>query len=89
MYNLVRGCDPQPGAYVLRGGEKIRLFDARRVHAQASPGVVAAIGADGVTIGGSGGAIRVGRMKAGDKKVAAQEAAAALGLAVGSPLSKT
>jgi methionyl-tRNA formyltransferase len=29
IYNLIRGCDPQPGAYCTREGEKIRLYGAR------------------------------------------------------------
>ena len=29
IYNLIRGCDPQPGAYCTHKGEKIRLYSAR------------------------------------------------------------
>lgn len=29
IYNLIRGCDPQPGAYCTWGGEKARLYGAR------------------------------------------------------------
>jgi methionyl-tRNA formyltransferase len=87
VYNLIRGCDPQPGAYVLRNGDKLRCHDARRVDAPgARPGEVLAIGADGVTVGASGGAVRIGRLRVGDKKLAAAEAAAALGLTVGQVL---
>lgn len=87
VYDLIRGCDPNPGAYVERNGAKVRLFDARRVDATtAGPGVIAEIGASGVVVGAVGGALRIGRIRAGEKKVAASEAAASLGLKVGETL---
>jgi len=86
VFNLIRGCDPQPGAYVIRAGAKVRLYDARRADAVGSPGVIAAIDERGLVVGAGGGSIAVGRLRVGDKKLAAGEAAAALGLAVGQPL---
>ncbi|MEO8601280.1 MAG: methionyl-tRNA formyltransferase [bacterium] len=84
VYNQIRGCDPQPGAYVVRGADKIRLFDARRVDAAGTaPGRIAAVGADGIIVGASGGAIRIGRLRVGSQKLAASEAVAQLGLGVG------
>jgi len=84
IHNLIRGCDPQPGAYVLRGGEKVRLFDAHLAPpGTGAPGVIEAIDAGGVTVAAAGGSIRVGRLRVGDKKVAAAEAAATLGLTIG------
>jgi hypothetical protein len=71
---------------VRRDGAVLRLHDARRVDAAgASPGRGAAIGPDGVVVGAQGGAVRVGRLRVGDKKVAAHEAAASLGLSPGQP----
>lgn len=86
VYNLIRGCDPQPGAYVVRGGEKVRLYDARRIASAGTPGTVTAIDEHGIVVGAGGGSIRIGRMRSGDKKLAARDAATALGLAVGAPL---
>jgi len=86
VYNLIRGCDPQPGAYVVRGGEKVRFYDARRADTPAAAGVVAAIDERGVVVGASGGSIAIGRVRVGDKKLAAREAATALGLKVGERL---
>jgi methionyl-tRNA formyltransferase len=88
VYNLIRGCDPQPGAFTLRGADKVRLFDARRLEGAAAPGVVAAIEERGIVIGAAGGSVLIGRMRVGDKKLAASEAAARLGLAVGQPLAR-
>ncbi len=88
VYNLIRGCDPQPGAYTVRAGEKVRLYDARRAdRGEATPGRIEAIDERGVTIGAHGGSITIGRMRFGDKKLAAREAAAALNLAAGASLN--
>lgn len=45
LYNLIRGCDPQPGAYALWEAEKLRLYDARLAVelSNRQPGEVAAI----------------------------------------------
>jgi methionyl-tRNA formyltransferase len=88
VYNLVRGCDPQPGAYTLFEGEKLRLYDARAVAAvDIRPGVVGDVSAEGMLIGTQGGAIRVNRVRFGNKKVAASDFAAEHGLAKGMPLA--
>jgi methionyl-tRNA formyltransferase len=86
VYNLIRGCDPQPGAYVLRGADMIRLYSARRAAADAPPGTVAAIDERGITIGAQGGSITIGRLRVADEKLAARDAATALGLGVGERL---
>lgn len=83
VYNLIRGCDPQPGAFVRHHGEPVRCHDARRVVVPAvAAGAIAAIEADGVTVGAVGGAIRIGRLRIGPKKLPAADAAAQLGLKV-------
>jgi methionyl-tRNA formyltransferase len=48
----LRGCDPQPGAWALRGDEAVRLFDAR-----LEPGASGA--APGTLLEGDGGRLRV------------------------------
>ncbi len=85
VYNLIRGCDPQPGAFVLHADTPVRLFDARRVAAPlTAPGVIAAIASEGMVVGITGGAISIGRLKVGaGRKAAAAEAATALGLRIG------
>ncbi|MBI1814425.1 MAG: methionyl-tRNA formyltransferase [Deltaproteobacteria bacterium] len=86
VYNLIRGCDPQPGAYVMFNGEKLRLYDARCVDGVLRAGVVEQITGDGMLIGGRGAAIRVKRVRLGDKKVDAAAFAAEHGLSVGTRL---
>lgn len=87
VYNLIRGCDPQPGAYVIRDGAKLRCYDARRVaRTEVAPGVVGDVVDEGIVVGATGGAIRIGRLRIGDKKVPASDAARELGLQPGAVL---
>jgi methionyl-tRNA formyltransferase len=86
VYNLIRGCDPQPGAYTLFKGEKLRLYDARCVPGTFRAGVVEQVSADGVLIGGVGGAIRAKRVRLADRKVDAAAFAAEHALTIGASL---
>lgn len=84
IYNLIRGCDPQPGAYTLLNGDKLRLFDSRALRGGTfRAGTVEDISTDGVLIGAGDGAIRAKRVRFGSQKLAASEFAAAHGLRVG------
>jgi methionyl-tRNA formyltransferase len=85
VYNLIRGCDPQPGAFTHMSGRKVRLYDAA-LEAEAAPdggpGTVLSIGADGIRVAAHGGAIRIGRVRADDErtKIAAADFARAVSL---------
>jgi methionyl-tRNA formyltransferase len=82
VYALVRGADPQPGAYLSRHGERLRLYDCRFVDGGGSePGTVLDVGPDGVEIAVAGGRIRSARVRAGasPKKIAAAEAGFVVG----------
>jgi len=81
VHNLIRGCDPQPGAYTTAGGTRVRLFDSRRTSGAAAPGTVLAVDADGITVATADGAVRCARARADGAKAAAHEVAAAIGLA--------
>jgi methionyl-tRNA formyltransferase len=88
LYNLIRGCDPQPGAYVMLGDQKLRLYDARMVSGGGfQPGIVAEVSSAGLLVGASGGAIRVKRVRCGDQKVDAAALAGQRGLSAGVPLT--
>src|SRR5437762_4460417 len=82
VHNLIRGCDPQPGAHTVWRGAPLRLYEPRRVEApaRAAPGTVLAIDGDGVTVAARDGAIRCPRARNGGAKAAAAEVARALGL---------
>jgi len=86
LYNLVRGCDPQPGAYSTIRGEKVRFYKALFIETteETSPGQVIGIGAGEVVVALNGGTLKIGKMK-GEKgaKLAADEFAKEMELKVG------
>jgi len=82
---LIRGCDPQPGAFARREAATVRCFDAIWLEgvADAPAGTIVAIEGGRLVIAAEGGRISVGRVRIGDgKKIPAGEA----GLAVGERL---
>jgi len=86
VYNLVRGCDPQPGAYSTIGGEKVKFYQAELVEGgdQTSPGQIIDIGQGEMVVALNGGALKIGKLK-GEKgaKKAAAEFAGEAGLKAG------
>ena len=93
IYNLIRGCNPSPGAWTTVEGKKVRIYDVirhttRRFSAVPSkPGVVSAIGDQAIDVAAQGGRLelRTVRVEAGAKMPAGQ-LAAALRISVGAPL---
>jgi methionyl-tRNA formyltransferase len=86
LYNLVRGCDPQPGAFAVLKGEKIRFYSARRIDKTSgeAPGTILDIDDKGIHVALSGGRLVVGKIKpAKGGKTAAVEFAAEKGLNAG------
>lgn len=65
LYNLVRGCDPNPGAYCLWKGRKLRFFDARKAEytGSAAPGTVLQLDEQGIVVAAVGGALRARRLR--------------------------
>src|SRR5262249_57842844 len=64
VHNLIRGCDPQPGAHTTGRGVRLRLFEPRRVDAAAAPaGTVLAVEEQGLVVATSGGAVRCARAR--------------------------
>jgi len=89
VHNLIRGCDPQPGAHTVWRDERLRLYEPRRVpgKAGAAPGTVLAIDAEGITVAcGDGGAVRCARGRDGGTKAAAAALAQTIGLEPGARL---
>jgi methionyl-tRNA formyltransferase len=86
VFNLVRGCDPQPGAYTQIKGEKIRFYSPKLVSEppNQAPGTILKIDAEGLHAALSGGKLVIARLKTETgKKVTAAELAAQLPLKVG------
>ncbi|MFQ5840910.1 MAG: methionyl-tRNA formyltransferase [Thermodesulfobacteriota bacterium] len=65
LYNLIRGCDPQPGAYTTLKGKKIRLYDAKlHLLATGKPaGEILSIEKGGVRVAVKDGFIEIGRFR--------------------------
>ena len=96
VHDLVRGCDPAPGAWTTFGGQALQLFGTRPLPARALAGLggrpgevveVADVPAGDITVACADGRIRVARVRpAGGGKLAAGEWAAATGLRPGDRL---
>jgi methionyl-tRNA formyltransferase len=90
-YNLIRGCDPAPGAWTSMGEHKLFLFDARKRIARTFSevkgkkiGEVVAVGDSGLVIHGQGGFIEARRVRVdGGRKVAAADAGIGVGTILG------
>lgn len=80
---LVRGCDPQPGAFVRVRGERVRLYDASVQEGQDEPGRIVSLDGHGIGIAFGDGILRCGRLRADAGKEPAQEWAMRAGVAVG------
>jgi methionyl-tRNA formyltransferase len=90
VHNLIRGCDPQPGAYTFHQGKKVRLFEARRVDTTSivQPGDVVVADAAGFIVAAGGGAIRIGKVRTDAGKQDAAAFAAQAGLKSGDRFTK-
>ena len=88
VYNLIRGTNPQPGAWTLNQGEELQIFDSRLdAGASGEPGTVIAVDENSFTVAAGDGGIRVSRVRPkGGQKVAAEEYVGASGLSVGARL---
>jgi methionyl-tRNA formyltransferase len=93
IYNLIRGCNPAPGAWTTLNGKKLQLFDARKhpvrtfSQVKGSIGAVAAIGEKSLLVTAQGGHIEVLMLRFDDgKKLPAAQFCADAGLSVGTVL---
>jgi methionyl-tRNA formyltransferase len=80
IYNVIRGCNPAPGAWTTLEGKELQIFDARKVPVRTFGAVKGKIGEvveatdKSFQITAQGGRIEVLRAKLGDgKKLAAGE----------------
>lgn len=94
IYNLIRGCNPSPGAWTKVHGQKVRIYDAvcHRTRTFATvpgkPGEVCAIGEQSLEVAAQGGRLELRTMRIeGGAKMAAGALATALRLSVGTALA--
>jgi methionyl-tRNA formyltransferase len=86
VFNLVRGCDPQPGAFGVFGGQRIHFYNSKLESAQHSnpPGTIVRCDEKGLTIAVIGGLLEIGKVRpAGGAKTSALEFISSAGLKVG------
>jgi len=86
VYNLIRGANPQPGAWTTFNGSEVKIFDSRKVEGGGEPGTVLSIDDSGVLVATADGAIRVIKVRADAGKLLSADYAAEAGLEVGSKL---
>jgi methionyl-tRNA formyltransferase len=93
VYNLIRGCNPAPGAWTTHNGKKLQIFDARKVvfrrfaDVAGKIGEVTDISAQSFKVTAQGGVIEVLKARFEDgKKLAGGEVAQTGGLIAGSLL---
>ncbi|HLK84853.1 MAG TPA: methionyl-tRNA formyltransferase [Xanthobacteraceae bacterium] len=94
IHNLIRGCNPAPGAWTTLNGSTLQVFEAKPLPARDPKGIggkmgeIVAVDADGFTVVCADGRIKVLRVKPADGgKVGAGDYAAAAKLAAGARLS--
>jgi methionyl-tRNA formyltransferase len=93
VHNVIRGCDPAPGAWTLHGGKKLQLFGSKK-HlvrtfgaVKGKIGEVTEIGAEAMRITAQGGQVEVSKVKPEEgKKVSAAEWAKSAGVGPGAIL---
>jgi methionyl-tRNA formyltransferase len=80
VYNLIRGCNPAPGAWSTLEGKELQIFDARKhpvrtfAEVKGKIGEVVEVSEKSFQISSQGGRIEVLRAKLGEgKKLAAAE----------------
>jgi methionyl-tRNA formyltransferase len=93
IYNLIRGCNPAPGAWTMLDGAKLQIFDCRKIRfrrfadVKGGIGEIAEVGEQSFRITAHGGHIEVLRARLADgKKIAGGELAQTAQLAAGTKL---
>ena len=94
IHNLIRGCNPAPGAWTSLDGHALQVFEAKPLPAVSPKGIggkmgeIVEVATDGFTVVCADGRIKVLRVKTHDgPKVAAGEFATTTKLAVGTRLT--
>jgi len=68
VHNLIRGCDPQPGAWTTLSDEKVSLFGSTKTsnnNTNVDPGTILEIDGTGMTVSTDGGSIKIKRVRIG------------------------
>lgn len=86
VWNLIRGADPQPGAWTTHDGASVQIYDAKKHSGttMGQPGEVTAVSEASFTVAVAGGQIEVLRVRAAEgQKISAAAFASSVGLRPG------
>lgn len=85
IYNLIRGCDPQPGAFAMLDGRKVRLYSPKFDSSDSgeAPGTIVSCDDTGIRIAVTGATVHISKVRTADGKMAAAEFARQNGLKAG------
>ncbi|MEJ1961610.1 MAG: methionyl-tRNA formyltransferase [Gammaproteobacteria bacterium] len=90
LYNLIRGCNPSPGAWTTIHGRKVRVLEARRHvvrrfgDVSGKPGEIVSIGDHNLVIAVQGGSVELLKVRVdGGEKLSAAAFANSAGLVAG------
>jgi methionyl-tRNA formyltransferase len=89
VYNVIRGCNPSPGATTRYAGNELKIFECEKWNDSGIevPGTITTVLDSGFLVAANGGSIFVKRVQpAGSGKISAAEYLAAAGLKVGDRL---
>lgn len=87
IYNLIRGANPQPGAWSVYNGAEFKIFDCAKSEAQGPAGEIVAVAAESFTVAAADGGIEIRKLRPeGSGKISAPEYIEESGLAVGDKL---
>ncbi len=93
VHNVIRACDPAPGAWTTHGGKKLQLFGSKKHlvrkfgDVKGKIGEVTEIGAETIRITAQGGQVEIAKVKPEEgKKVSAAEWAKSAGVTAGTIL---
>jgi len=90
IYNLIRGCDPQPGAHATLEGKRVHFYGAKLKPAEQSspPGVLLNCDENGLAIAATDGIIEIAKVRPeGGPKGAVQDFFRNAGLKIGQRFS--
>lgn len=85
VYNLIRGANPQPGAWTTFAGKTVQLYECAKVeNSEGQPGEVTGITKEGFTVATHDGQILIKRVRPeGGQKISAAEFATQAALTTG------
>jgi len=93
VYDLIRACNPAPGAWTLAEGKKVFIFDCRKHRigrygdSKGKPGEITLVTEGSIFVSTQSGQVEVLKLRADDgKKMAAGDYARSVGLIAGSRL---